>query len=596
MNRAKHLIAMANAIDKVLPCDKYASAEEWMARNAERLRDVGYTRAEADELVAEARRDIDTRAEARATLAGIISRKCRIPSGASPEQKKEAQDFVVLRLKTTGHFVGINPGTNFARYARHIKYFSKKSARIKLIYGQLFDVIREMSAPYLLRCIAGSTPAAVDTFAAAFDHRYWRLNDADAYAFYGANQFSTCKRTKLKAPTARMLSVIIDDDGRTERMHPKLATDPRIQRDAISGQLIWKDAVDWVELDSGEPVWRRYNEARGTIFFEDGIWQRGNTNGRVAGYHSADRRWRSRPKTSYRRHIGVELECGFKSQEAYQRFTSRFVLPDGRFVSERPFLIENDSSLSRVRCGVEIISEPLELYEGYQAPDSHWRWLLDKLVRGAAEGWKHRQYAGIHVNMDVSDRSPADILRYAIFVHNAAAISQFVSGRKYIYGCAPDDGEQSPPTNNELVDLDKFTSEHKKIYSGGYERIDQARFKTIGRGDAFNTDALAAFRSRGKYQPVHIRGNSPVLETRIFGSNIRYEGFMACVEYCVGGMEFTTQLANDSDIFHPELSAQFRAWLSDNREKYPNLASRIGVIQSSAKPTVVARPLAELTA
>ena len=81
---------------------------------------------------------------------------------------------------------------------------------------------------------------------------------------------------------------------------------------------------------------------------------------------------------------------------------------------------------------------------------------------------------------------------------------------------------------------------------------------------------------------------------RIFGSNIRYEGFMACVEYCVAGMAFACQLENDEKVLDADIGEQFRSWLSHNVTTYPNLAARIGVEEASEP--VVARPLVELVA
>jgi hypothetical protein len=593
MKHVKKLLEMAAALTAKLPCDGYTSIEEWTKRFNERLKDMGYTKDDVIALGSEARAQVQLREDARANLTNTLMAKVHLHD-APATMKADAQSFLLATLKNQGMFVGLHPGRNLARYAKHIAYWSRKSIKIKTAYDKLFYHIRSGNDSYLNYIIGNAKAEQVDKLARTFKFRFWRLDEGDTAAFYETDSFVTCKRTKLEAPNTRMARVVVNEEGVTEQIHPSLLTTDAVRRDSITGSLVWAANVEWVEIEGGDLVWRRPNEARGAIYEEDGRWVRGNTNGRIGGYHGVQRGWRHSPKRSgYARHVGVELECGFKTNTHFQKFLSRYVEPDGRFTGNRPFIIESDSSLSGVTSGCEIISEPLPLLEGYQAPDAHWRWLLEKLVAGGAEGWKNRRLAGIHVNMDVSDRAPNHILRFVAFVHNAAAISKFISGRKVIYG-AGDSEDRTPPGMEELASLDKFMTMNKSPHSGGYELITPAKFKSITGGTSFNGTALSQFASRGKYQPVHIRSGNQVLETRIFGSNIRYEGFMACVEYCVGGMEFTSQLDNDLDVLDPNISAQFRSWLADNSAKYPNLTSRIGV--PTAKSMVEARPLAELTA
>lgn len=621
MKYNKRLLELAAAFNQTLPSDKYSSVDEWFLRHTERMKDLGYTPDDTKDFIAETRKAIALRDEARATLVDTVARKCRL-TDASDALKQDARQFVMQHLGNMGQFIGLHPKRDLSRYARHIAYWSRKSSRIKAAYTNLFDTIRRTStvveadeaAPtatpvvragnassYVNTILQAAPPEQTNTFAMLFAYRYWNAEPGDAYAFYPSSTFLTCPYTSLPMPSSRAISVVFEEAGRSKRAHPTFAMSAAVIRDPITGTYVLKEAVEWVTLaDTNALVWRRPNEASGNIYIdeEDGLWHRGDTHGRVAGYHSAPREWRqSSTPGVYARHIGVELECGFKTSGNLSRFLSRFVESNGRFVDNRPFLIENDGSLDSVPNGVEIVSEPLQLLEGYQAEDSHWRWLLDKLVRSGGEGWKHRQYAGIHVNMDVSDRTPSEILRYVVFVHNAAAISKFVSGRKVIYGAEGDESTgRSVPSDKDLATLDGYLKTSKKHYGGGYEMIDSSRFRAIAGSSEFNRDSLARFRSRGKYQPVHIRSGMQVLETRIFGSNIRYEGFMACVEFCVGGMDFTSGLSNDLDVLHPDIGTTFRSWLSDNRSKYPNLAARIGVIATSTASTVAARPLAELTA
>lgn len=264
-------------------------------------------------------------------------------------------------------------------------------------------------------------------------------------------------------------------------------------------------------------------------------------NVRLVGYHSAPRPWRNGDIPAGA--IGVELEVGFKNGEnGRAKFLSEHVDPNGRFRT-LPFSVEHDGSLAGVPGGCEIISDPLPLRAGYQATDAPWRVLLKHLYDAGAEGWKHRQHAGLHVNMDVSGRKDEDIIKYSVFINNADKMSQLIAGRRNIYNGHYD--------KFEFGMLDNCTPESME-------------------------PALSSAYRRGKYAAVH-RRNERCLETRIFGSNIRYEGFMACIEYCVAVMQYTSQRPVWM-AFSPTAPAEFRSWLGDQRRHYPNLCKRLGIV------------------
>lgn len=265
----------------------------------------------------------------------------------------------------------------------------------------------------------------------------------------------------------------------------------------------------------------------------------------LAGYHHAPRPWTTQSTPIPQGHIGVELELGFDNTVDFRKFLASHVLANGRFKDGRPFSCERDGSLDGIPNGMEIISDPLPLHSGYQADNSAWRWLLKTLYEGGASGWKYRTKAGIHVNQCVRGRTDEHILKYAAFISNARALSCFVSGRKAIYGA-------------------------QNTSRGGYKEMP---VKLLRMGIS---NALDNIFNNGKYSPVS-RRDAFCLETRVFGSNIRYEGFMACVEYCEAAMLYVED-KDVWDIMSPIAPAQFRNWLASISRRFPNLSARLGVI------------------
>lgn len=582
--KTRPILEMANAIGASLPCDGYSSKEEWLRRYSERLKDGGYTPSEIEAMTGTVMRRAEMRERAKLELDTLLDRRAKTDDA-------ESSALLLKVLKSVGLFTSLRPGRDLARLTKHLQYFITRSSRIRDAYRYFVSEIAAQTQLESVQEWLAHNAKASDAFAKLYGYKLWRARPDSPLSFYERTAFITCSRTNESVPTAAAIQVVVDETGLTRRMHPKLADDTDlIVRDAISGSLVLRGAVEWITLDTGELCWKRFNERLGQIVFdeEQQHWMR-KGRGQVAGYHGARRDWRS--GGNFRGCIGVELEVGFKSADTGLKFVNRFADERGRFVGNRPFLVENDSSLSGIPGGVEIISEPLPLYEGYQAPDAHWRWLLERLVQGGAEGWKHRARAGIHVNMDVSDKKANQVVRFIAFINNAASLSRFIAGRKAIFGA--DAGGGSAINNAELDNLKDFESKDKNAATGGYLRISKDYLTGHGTG-RFDSNMLSHFRGRGKYQPVNVRRDGSVLEVRIFGSNIRYEGFMACVEYCVAGMAFVGQLENDEAVMAADIGTQFRTWLSRNVAMYPNLASRIGVEESTE--TVVARPLQELVA
>ena len=564
--------AMALALDAKLPSDAYPSVEEWLQRQTERFKDGGFTQEEIDGMVRVNVQKAANREEAKLRFASLIDARMQGVDASGRE-------LLIDILKGTGVFFDLRPGRNLARMVQKLKQSSSRRVRdaYRRIHATMMASSQLPAVQQFFDANAKNTSAWGEHFG---ENTWWRAAPHEPAAWYATDSFISCPMTRKRFPSHRALAVVVGESGLTKRMHPMVARDARIRRDAISGTWVLITAVEWVALDTGELVWRSCNEAAAAIYFDDDIeeWVRNDTRGEVARYHGGRRDWTRAAPASMRNCIGVELECGFKSPAHRSKFLNRFVDENGRFVNDRPFLIENDSSLGGVPGGCEIISEPLKLWEGYQAPDSHWRWLLDKLNHSGGQGWKHRNVAGIHVNMDVQGRASGDIVRFVALINNAASISRFVSGRKYIFGA----GNLGPAEDAELMDVDTFIARDKNMAGGGY-----------GRVDAIPDGLFSTMQQRGKYNPVHIRPNGSVLEVRIFGSNIRYEGFMACVEYCVAGMEYAT---SGADVVHPEVGAHFRQWLGEHVTEYPNLVSRLGVKATDNSVVTAARPLLELVA
>lgn len=258
----------------------------------------------------------------------------------------------------------------------------------------------------------------------------------------------------------------------------------------------------------------------------------------LVDYHSAYRSWEHTPCRT-NGYVGCELEVGFANGAYNQRdFLDEFT-EDGRFTDGRPFIVERDGSLDGIPGGCEIISSPLPLHEGYQAANAPWRTLLRDLYQAGGQGWRHRRTAGLHVNLCVTGDTDETVLKYAMFINTARAMSCFIAGRSTLYHAS---------------------------YARYTPQLLSAR-RSITLGDVFGA---------GKYAAVN-RRNADCLETRIFGSNIRYEGFMACVEYCCAVMAYV-RLVELWQVVSPIAAAEFRGWLGTQTKRFPNLCARLGIV------------------
>jgi hypothetical protein len=322
-----------------------------------------------------------------------------------------------------------------------------------------------------------------------------------------------------------------------------------------------------VHISDGRTACREYGEEHDMIEYDDDEEEWSTTSPRrtrlLCEYHQAQRPW-ARGARIPRQAIGVELEIGFAGgNKARDKFLKELVAPStGRMLDGSPFCVERDGSLEAadVPGGIEIISDPLSFRDGYQAKGSAWREMLKTLLEHGAEGWAWREYAGIHVNQDVQHVTRESVLKYAIFISNAAALSKFIAGRRKIYHRGDGESEHTQRT---------------KMYSGGFTQKLAAQYSKLTVAQS-----VAQAFADGKYAPVFMRGDGNCIETRIFGSNIRYEGFMACVEYCVAVLDYV-QTIETHEVFSPILSSMFRAWLGERPQKYPNLSARLGIVQHS---------------
>lgn len=577
---------MAMATSNPLPCDAYPSPQEWAKEQRERMFDGGFTRQE----IAATIDTVVERAELRAAEKEPFTRAM---AARTEGLSADARALILTILRETGLFISLKPTRNLARLAQHVARLPAPS-KARAAYQRAGEILREHSdindVQALFNANAENTAVWGHTFG---QYIWWRPTFRYGGSWYPESSMRTCMISGKPVPINAATRVLIDEGGNHGFALPALVEHaPSLRQDPITSSWIQITAVEWVTLTNGMVVWKKGAITRGEITHDavTNTWARVNTSASMGRYHNAPREWLSQRRGRYQGCIGVELECGFKSSAHRTRFLQKHVDNYGRF-NTQPFLIETDSSLGDVIAGCEIISEPLPLYTGYQAPDAPWRWLLDQLVHSGAQGWANRQFAGIHVNLDISDREPNELVRFVSLINNAASISRFISGRKYIYHS----GERGVTPDEELVDLEKFAALDRNHAGGGYLNLTASDFTREGRVE-MNDDDADGLRQRGKYSTVHLRRDLPVAEVRIFGSNIRYEGFMACVEYCVAGMEFVVGLSSDSIVLRPDIGSIFCDWLAENADKYPNLVARLGTRAKDKSILVAARPLLELVA
>jgi len=617
---SRRIISAREALD----IDVYQNVEAWGARYATRMRNAGFTEAEIEERGSAMREKYATRDAVRATLGGYLAKRYGLPeradmfSAALTPRNNGSEEAPISRGAATAELdnemvswilsaisgasslpVILRPGYNFERAARHYAYFSKKSPRIRTGFERLVtNMVSAMNDAgsgnsvahrYYKRALSSSKPNAVLDFirsVPAFENITCWAPDGGYLGFYDSNRFVKCPLTDKMFPDPRYyqntgVQVIVELSGRTQYCHPDVLNTELVQRDVVLNSNVLTKLGKWIDLVDGGRCVRELSEPRGAIEHDEeaGGWVLVSGDGRVAGYHNASRPWRDNNRRIAERSIGVELELSFSDDAKFRQFLGRFVDSSGRFRT-RPFSIETDSSVGSIPNGCEIISDPLPLAEGYTNEDSHWRWLLSTLYKYGAKGWKHRHVAGIHVNLDVRHLSTDQVALFAAFVNNAAAISKFVSGRKGIYGAG---GSMDPGRDSEMLDFDEYAKTHKLngCHGSGYSQMSgtpKSLYETV--------------LSRGKYQPVNIRSSRhtpSVIEVRIFGSNIKYEGFMSCVEYCLAGVDFVSTSEGAAAVFESDVSQKFLDWLDGNSESYPNLSARLARAEKKKAKVTVAQ-------
>jgi hypothetical protein len=466
------------------------------------------------------------------------------------------REYMMVMLKHTNRLMNYGPWNNMFPMPIHVNPGSSSAITICTVFRGIMDGDIPASTAFCewLRAWFASTEGG--EWLSLFEMSYWNGRIVESYAM------TTCERCEEPVHEASTTTVYTSlgcsltwcEDCR--RNHATRCDVSRYY--FVTNNFRWEETVNglWFCYDfcveERELVEEQENDDFGTVY---DVVDRQST--RLPSYHNASRPWAARAIAPGS--IGVELEIGFKNGEDDQReFLKRFMTAGGRLkhgAVELPFCVERDSSLNAVPGGMEIISDPLPLQEGYVAHDAPWRFLLNELVAMNAEGWKHRMFAGIHVNMDTKHVTSEDALKYALFISNCAALSKFVSGRKVIYGS----GTSSP---DALM---------QSMYSGGYQKKTFLAYGKLSVGRAISR--LAS--ENGKYTPVYFRGNN-CIETRIFGSNIKYEGFMACVEYCTSVMDYVVSLST-TDMFSPTLSSEYRHWVSERLAKYPYIGARLGL-------------------
>lgn len=589
--------------------DSYPSVDAWRTRYVSRMRNAGFTNSEIDVFAEKTLSVHRDKHLIREQIAKQIVRNGRMPASRTQvfidalagNSSDELAVHLVRQLSSSRSLpIVLHADYPFARAARHYKYFATKSARIRDALHQFINAIIETARVGSSSRVPVSTQFIRDITTGCKDQEgltaFIRSNPATAkfvawapangfVAFYDGRHMKRCPVTNKIMPDPATypyvgVTVIASLHGARQSCHPDVITDDLVRRDSVLQTYVLKSVGEWVTLNDGGQCVRELNEPRGAIELnaETGEWEILNGDGRVAGYHSAPRTWTSQRVAQ--QSIGVELELGFHDEAKFRRLLAKYVDSHGRFRS-RPFAIESDSSVSSLPNGCEIISDPLPLDTGYTNEDSHWRWLLALLHQHGARGWQHRQYAGIHVNLDVRHVTRETVALFSCFINNAAAVSKFVSGRKGIYGGG---GAIDAGTNEEMLDFDTYAKRNgiDGGHTSGYIKQEtpsdlEAQYHTL--------------RGRGKYQPVNIR-NGNVVEVRIFGSNIKYEGFMACVEYCLAGMAFVQTDEGRNAVFASNVSEQFLAWLHA-QEQYPNLRARLMRAEAKKASKVTVAQLAE---
>lgn len=266
----------------------------------------------------------------------------------------------------------------------------------------------------------------------------------------------------------------------------------------------------------------------------------------IPEYHEAERPEflpAARITDPLKRTYGIELEVEFSDMGDRENFFEQFF--DGSGLSkDNKFSAELDGSLND-DLGLEIISAPFEL-AAYQSgnTDAGWPLMCKRLYDASARGWPVRRNYGMHVNVDIRplgmDLMEAETTEGYKRIHERA--SRFVAFL----------------LNNK--DLTARLAGRNTPYSGS--AMEKVR----------DLDGAQELMSEGKYVPAVLRGGF-VLEVRIFGSNVRYEGLLRNVEYVDSGLAYVDEAS--AQLFHSMTISSYRAWLlkPENAARWPTMAA-----------------------
>jgi hypothetical protein len=226
----------------------------------------------------------------------------------------------------------------------------------------------------------------------------------------------------------------------------------------------------------------------------------------ISDYHSGARRYFPQEQS---RCYGVELEIYFPSIDNRRAFCSEFFPAFPEWRAERDGSLTNSSA--------EIISPPLPMAEYREG--GLWPKLCALARAHGAQGWRHRQSHGIHVNVDLrAIGAPAgEYLDDDIVARFVAAI-------------------------NNLPELSRRVAGRDRFYSADYQQTDKNTAKYI-------------VGSSEKYAAVRVRSRA-CAEVRIFGANLNPSGILRTVEYCDAMLEFAREEATESVVYWPKSDSE----------------------------------------
>jgi hypothetical protein len=260
------------------------------------------------------------------------------------------------------------------------------------------------------------------------------------------------------------------------------------------------------------------------------------------------------------RTYGLELEVEFSDSEERENFYNQYFedgkTPDGRFIAETDGSLDDD-------LGLEVIGSimPLSLY---YADNSPWKDMCAKLYDHGARGWAVRQRYGLHVTVDIR---PLDMDKNVVYDNEQLLRDRYGRFNAFFH-------------NNHA--LCKLLAGRDKIY--GYENYGP---KGTGYVKKFNLAEAIADLENHKYTPCRMRTerSNHVVEVRIFGANVKYDGIMRNVEFVDAILHYVH--TSEANIFSGASSADFRRWIlrKENADRWQYLAAYLA-------PASIAKTLA----